>query len=96
VTYWQGDDWFMERRGDRSMLVNAAGLLGVADLGELVAGALIGGGIGAQAANEAAKHRGWDRGGYEPAEDSSDHEEHSESHEHQEPAKGKPRRNVPY
>lgn len=96
VTYWQGDDWFMERRGDRSMLVNAAGMLGVADLGELVAGALIGGGIGAQAANEASKHRGWDHPSAQPADDADDHEEHSESHDHRAPAKDKNRRNVPY
>jgi hypothetical protein len=52
-SHWAGDDLVVEFHADRSMLVNAAGVLGVGDIGPMVAGAIIGGG----AAAAAAEHR---------------------------------------
>lgn len=70
-TYWDGEDMIVETTSDKSMLVNAAALLGVGDLGQIVGSMMLGAGIGAAAAEEmGAAGQGW-----EPPP-SDDHEQH--------------------
>ena len=56
TTAWSGDDLVMTSRADESMLVNVAGLLGVADIGPTVAHMLVGAAIGAGAAKQDMEH----------------------------------------
>lgn len=81
MTWWSGDDLEIEWRCDRSMLVNAAALLGVGDMMPFIAGLVSGGAIGTKAADVQGAGRRIERHGERHAEgfeDESDHEERPE------------------
>lgn len=86
MTYWSGQDMIIEGRGDESVLVNLAGVLGVGDAAPLIGGMLIGSGIGAEAARNAqggmSHEDHHDHGTDEPGdEESSQPEEPSKKRE---------------
>ena len=66
-THWSGDDLVMEIHADRSMLVNAAGVLGIGDAGPMIMGAILGGGAAGAAAEKQRQQIEWEE--YEPADD---------------------------
>jgi len=61
--YWDGEDWVVETRADRSILVNAAGLIGVGDTAPIIFGAIVGG-----AASQAIREQMEQQGVYESGE----------------------------
>ncbi|MFM9958116.1 MAG: hypothetical protein ACKVZJ_08560 [Phycisphaerales bacterium] len=70
LTKWNGDDMVMTSKGDPSLLVNVAGLLGTGDLGSIIFGGIIGAGAGHEAGIEEGRERAhWEH-----------HEEHNEHH----------------
>lgn len=56
-SHWVGDDLVFEVDADRSILVNAAGILGMGDAGPIVAGAILGGSAAAAAAEKQQEMR---------------------------------------
>lgn len=70
MSYWDGDDLIMDMRGDRSLLVNLAALLGVGDAGQIFGSMLVGGGIGAGLAQEFSDAGQGMPGGFPPQQPS--------------------------
>lgn len=90
TTTWSGDDLVMSSRGDDSILVNAAAVLGTGDVGEMIFGGILGAGIAADAAKKHEMHRGHadhhegadaDEGADEPEMDADDAPEAPEAPE---------------
>lgn len=57
ITRWSGDDLVLTSRGDPSLLVNAAGLLGTGDLGSMIFAGIIGAGAGHDAGLEEGREQ---------------------------------------
>ncbi len=57
ITRWAGDDLVLTGRGDPSLLVNAAGLLGTGDLGSMIFAGIIGAGAGHDAGLQEGRER---------------------------------------
>ena len=72
---WDGDDYIVETLGDRSTLVNVAAVLGVGDLGEMILGAALGGGIAAGICQEAMKDHSDDWEDWDEDHDMDGHDE---------------------
>jgi hypothetical protein len=66
MSYWNGDDFISESRGDRSVLATLASVLGVGDVMPFIGGAIVGGAIGANAAEQ-------------PWQDHADPDEHEDA-----------------
>lgn len=66
--YWDGEDWIAETRGDRSILVNMSGVLGVGDTAPIIVGAILGG-AASQGVREQMEQQGMGQPGWEAEED---------------------------
>ncbi|MFG0285386.1 MAG: hypothetical protein ACF8R7_13290 [Phycisphaerales bacterium JB039] len=60
TSFWDGDDYVTQWTGDRSTLVNAAGVLGVGDLGSFIGGAIVGAGMTGGAMQEQMRNQSWE------------------------------------
>ncbi len=88
LTYWDDQDMVTESHSDRSMLVNAAAILGLGDLGQIVSSLVLGAGIGAGISSEMGNRSPqWQSDEIEPMDDHMDPEAPSEE---------RPRRSTPY
>jgi hypothetical protein len=84
MSYWSGDDFISESRGDRSVLATLASILGVGDVMPFIGGAIVGGAIGANAAEEHMQDHS-DDDHHEDAEDEDGmKEEDSAAEDHKE------------
>lgn len=83
ISYWQGDDFITDFKGDRSVLATLASVLGIGDVMPFIAGAITGGAIGASAAEQQqAEDYDFDKGGEDPDEAMSEEEpEHEDKPE---------------
>ncbi len=86
VSYWSGDDFITDLRGDRSILATLSTLLGIGDVMPFLGGAAVGGAIGAKA-GEKARERG--QSFDEEDEEQSENEDMEHTDEEPEPAKEK-------
>lgn len=75
LSYWSGDDFITEMRGDRSLLVSMATVLGIGDFMPFVGGAIAGGAAGAGIAKEQMEHRGWNQRDEDRSEEKTDDSE---------------------
>jgi len=92
-TYWDGDDFVARSVSDSSILVNIAAVLGIADIGDIISSALVGGGIGAAISEQTHSSNSssndweeWDEGDddeWEEDEHVVEEEEHEHEHEHE-------------
>lgn len=75
--YWDGEDWVTETRGDRSMLVNIAGIIGTGDTAPIIFGAILGSAV-SQGVREQIEqdfpepYDQWEQDDEEPAQEQED------------------------